>query len=110
VVDLVLKIIIHKEMAQIFWLVVLIVTIVMMIKAKSKIVEGQQLADSLSGGEKIIIWILCLLNPILSGAIFYYGWKKKLPVKAKQANTISLWAALLELILGVSIFFLSNPK
>lgn len=67
-------------------------TIILEIYTKKKLTPGQISEDPLSGGEKTLIWIFCILNPFLAGAIFYYGWKNRLPVKAKAANRIS-WIA-----------------
>jgi hypothetical protein len=65
--------------------------------------------DELVGGEKVYVWISSLLNPIFSGAVFYYGWRKILPNKAKKANSISLWSFLIIIILLV-INFIISPK
>lgn len=62
-------------------------------KNASAIAVNQIDESPLSTKEKVICWILCILNPVMAGAIFYYGWKKKLPKKAEQANKIS-WMAL----------------
>jgi hypothetical protein len=51
-----------------------------------------------------------LIDPVVAGAFFYYGWKKMLPNKAKQANAISLWAFLILLILGVGYYFAFHPS
>ncbi len=59
-------------------------------RAKSKLLSGQILQDSLTQDEKNKIYMLTLLNPIWAGLIFYLEWKYKLPVKASQANKISL--------------------
>jgi len=91
-------------MAQLIWLAALGVTIWLMKSRKSKVPDGQVANDPLTTEEKIIVWLACLLSPVLAGAIFYYGWKKKLPVKAGKANTISLLAFALELILGIVFF------
>jgi len=87
-------------MYGIIWLIGLILCIWLMKNRKSKIPEGQISSESLTGNEKLLIWIICIVNPILGGAILYYGWKKKLPTKAKQANHISLWAFLIVIIVG----------
>jgi hypothetical protein len=92
-------------MPQIISLVVLGTAIWYMLKVKKQ-AQSNQVASTLSGGEKTFIWIASLLNPIFSGAVFYYGWKKLLPMKAKQANHISMWAFLIELVLGFVVFFL----
>ena len=62
------------------------------------------------GKEKLYIWAIYLLNPIWGGAILYYGWKNKLPVKAKSANQISLWAFFLELVIGIGFLVLVGGK
>ena len=98
-------------MQFIVFLVVLIVTTILMIKAKSQLVENTTSNEPLSRKEKLIIWILCIFNPILAGAILYYGWKKRLPKKAKQANSISLWAffIVVGLVFGIiSVMSLSS--
>lgn len=93
-------------MTRIIFLAAFLVSIFMMMKTKKTVPEGQTATEPLTGQEKMFIWVLSLLSPILVGATFYYGWKKKLPVKAKQANSISLWAFILELALGFVIVFL----
>jgi hypothetical protein len=87
-------------MAQIISLLVLIIAIWYMVHIRNQAKAGQA-TDDLHGGEKVYVWVSSILNPIFSGAVFYYGWKKLLPTKAKKANHISLWAFLIELILGI---------
>jgi hypothetical protein len=50
--------------------------------------------DKLSKNEKVIVWITCLLAPFFAGLVYYFGWKKTMPQKAKEANNIS-WTAML---------------
>ena len=94
-------------MFQIISLLVLISAVGYMVSVRGKFKTGQAV-DQLSGGEKLYIWITCLLNPIFSGAVFYYGWKKMLPHKAKQANSISLWAFFLAIVIVFVILFLTG--
>ncbi len=57
----------------------------------------------LSKQEKIIIYILCLLNPFLAWFILYHWRKKTLPIKAGKANKISfisLGIVILVVIIG----------
>lgn len=96
-------------MFPIISLIVLISAVGYMVSVRGKVKTGQAV-DQLSGGEKVYIWITCLLNPVFSGAVFYYGWKKMLPHKAKQANSISLWAFLLLIVLVVLYFFMLSPR
>lgn len=95
-------------MIQIIFLVVLIVSLVVMMKAKKTVPDGSSATVPLTGNEKILIWILSLINPIITGLVFYYGWKKKLPTKAKQANNITLWAFLILILLVIGLAFLGG--
>lgn len=80
----------------------LIITIFYMVKIRKTVKKGSQSMEALTKNEKILIWIICFLNPIASGAIYYFGWIKRLPQKAKQANKIS-WIALILLIIVSAI-------
>ena len=72
-----------------FFAALIISTYLMITKAK-QIPDGQTSDSPLTLVEGLIISILCFFNPYISGVIFYYGWKTKLPKKAKQANKISI--------------------
>ena len=97
-------------MERIIWFVTLISSIVLMVNQKNHVLSDQPNSDSLSKLHKSLIWILCLLNPILAGAILYYGWRKKLPTKAQQANRISWTAVAIEVVLGGLLFFLTQGR
>ena len=87
-------------------LVLLIVGIVYMIRMR-----GYQGPDAvLSGKDKLIVWLVCIFNPIWGGAIFYYGLKNKFPQKAKQANKISMIAFLVTLVVYIGWIFLVNSS
>ncbi len=88
-----------------------IVAFVFMWQVRSRAVAGQIISDSLSGKEKLYVWLLCLISPILAGAFFYYGWKKSMPQKAKSANRISIIALLILIIVfyGMIYLFKFNP-
>ena len=87
-------------------LVLLVVGIVYMIRMR-----GYQGPDVvLSGTDKLIVWLVCLFNPIWGGAIFYYGLKNKFPQKAKQANKISMIAFLVTLVIYIAYIFLANSS
>lgn len=79
-------------MIQNLVLVAIILCFVLMFNRRSKVPKGQVSMDPLSGTEKLYIWIICLFNSIIGGAILYYGWKNRLPQKAKSANHISMIA------------------
>lgn len=70
-----------------------------MVSKKSKVLEIDQ--QGLTVDEKIVVWLTCFLAPIVNGFIFYYGWKKVLPTKAKQAYNISWIAFSIVVIIGV---------
>jgi hypothetical protein len=90
-------------MFQILFVVFAISVIWYTITVRQK-AKAAQAADLLSGGEKVFVWVASLANPIVAGAIFYYGWRTILPHKAKQSNMISMWAFLIELVLVVAYF------
>jgi len=92
----------------IIWSIALIGSIVLMKKVKSKVPPDQISQESLIKNEKLLIWSLCFFNPLIAGAIFYYGWRKRLPVKAKQANTISFAAFGLFLVLWFVLGMISG--
>ncbi len=84
--------------------IVIAAVIIFEIVTKRKL-KVQISEEPLTTGEKVWIWIFCIINPILAGAILYYGWKKRLPNKAKSANRIS-WYAVLILLLFALVPFL----
>lgn len=71
-----------------------IVSFFVMRKEKSAVPEGQVDESPLSGKKLWYVFILCLLSPLIAQSIFYYGWKKRLPKKAKKANNLG-WLAFL---------------
>jgi hypothetical protein len=97
-------------MILILFVAVLVVGFAVMTKAKSDVLPGTSSPLPLSSGERVIVWVLALLNPILTGLIFYYGWKKRLPIKAKQANTITLWAFVIVIAVAVAVNVLRSQS
>ncbi|MCX6764231.1 MAG: hypothetical protein NTU58_00780 [Candidatus Nealsonbacteria bacterium] len=78
-------------------------SIIIMKRIKAKLAVGQVSQEPLTKDERIKIWILALFNPIWTDIILYFGWRKSLPIKAKNANlicfiTFFLWLALSYLI------------
>lgn len=86
-------------MTTIIFIVDTIIAIVFMRNKRNSIIGTEPVKDPLTKDEKIKVWVLCLLSPLVAGAIFYYGWKNKLPKKSAEANTIS-WYAFAILVLG----------
>jgi Na+-transporting methylmalonyl-CoA/oxaloacetate decarboxylase gamma subunit len=65
-----------------------------------KSVKKNSSKDSgLTKAEKIKVIASEALNPLIAGAIYYYGWRKQLPQKANQANKYSF------IIFGAYILF-----
>lgn len=58
----------------------------------------------LTKGEKIAAIVFCIINPVITGAIMYFMWRKKYPKKARQANHISLIIFLIEIVGSLAIF------
>jgi len=79
-------------MGTVVFIIATILAVMFMRSKRSNAVGIEPIKDSLTKDEKITVWSLCLLSPLVAGAIFYYGWKKKLPKKSIEANTISWYA------------------
>ena len=71
---------------------------------RRQVLDGQLDEQLFFGKEKILVWVACLLNPVWNGPLFYYGMRKKLPARARQANRIS-WIAFLIFLLLFGIIF-----
>lgn len=66
----------------------ILVTWIWMIRIRSSVsVNGQDLSD-LKLAESVYILVLSVLAPVIAPAIFYYGWKARLPNKARRANKL----------------------
>ncbi len=94
-----------KLLPSLLYSIAFIMSIILMVKEREKIPPGQVSQDELTLKQKITIWFICVFNPIVAGAIFYYGWKGKFPMKAKSANSLSWLAFLtfLALLVGYSM-------
>ncbi len=90
--------------ALVLLLMVVAMTAAVMVNERRKVLKGQVSHEILSNKQKALIIILCLLNPAVTGAILYYGWRKQLPEKAKQANNISWWAFPVTITVGMIVF------
>jgi len=94
----------------IMWLVALVFGVWFMVSKKKNIPVQQPSLEPLTSKEKLLVFVLCLTNPILLGAIFYYGWKKNLPQQAKTANYLSFaaFAIFLVIYLGRTYLFIEK--
>lgn len=97
-------------MTGIITIVIFIVTLVFTIIERRKLPKGETSQDPLTQSQKILVWVLCIFNPIIAGAVMYYGWKKRWPVKAKTTNHISLVVFLIQFVLFAIWFFVVEPK
>ncbi len=75
-------------------------------RVKSAIPQGQVIQDSLNKKEKIYVWLLSFASPLVTGAIFYYGWRNALPKKARSVNFISWIAFAILIIISYTSIFL----
>ena len=80
--------------------ILLPISFVVSIVVMSKIKSTTKSDISLSKNEKIIVWVTCFFAPIFAGLVYYFGWKKLLPKKSKQAGNIA-WLA----IIAVGVFW-----
>jgi len=99
-----------QTIESIVWLAALILGIWYMVNKKKNIPDGQQTLEPLSGKEKLLVFVLCLVNPLILGAVFYYGWKKKLPQQAKTANYLSFAAFAIFLVIFFGRGYLALKK
>ena len=67
-------------------------------KEKEQFSEGQIDNTPLSGRLLLYVAVLNLFAPLIAQSIFYYGWKKQLPEKAKKANNIGWLLFLAEIV------------
>ena len=104
-----------------FFFIFIVVAIIFEITTKKKLMKAQisegpewkrriLSEEPLTANEKILTWICCIFNPIIAGAILYYGWRKRLPTKAKQANRISWVAFLIDSIFFGSWYITIRPN
>ena len=89
-------------------LISIIGSVIVMQGAKAKISSGQSSQDPLTKDERIKVWILAILNPVLTGAILYFGLRKRLPIKARNSNTISFAAVGIWIILWFVLALISS--
>ncbi len=91
------------------WIIIIttILSIIYVIKVRRDFDSKINTPENFTKQEKIIIWILSFINPMLFGAIFYYSLKSRLPKKAKYANNVS-WIAFIIYI--VYFFFITFSK
>jgi hypothetical protein len=90
-------------LGQVVSIAAIIWGVALMMNRKTKFADAHR---RLSFGERLQIITICLFSPVISGLIFYYGWKQTLPMMAKQAGMIAFVVLLLELLLGFALGYL----
>ncbi len=85
----------------IFMLIPGIATLFLMKEEKNALPDGKTDETPLKGHLFGYVLILSLLVPVIASSIFYYGWKKRLPKKAKTANNLG-W---LSIIIWIIVYF-----
>lgn len=78
-----------KLLVQFIELIAFVAAIIIMAKELGDVEKGQVSQEALTGGSRALVGLLAMINPIFAGAIFHYGWRKRLPMKAKTANRFS---------------------
>lgn len=86
----------------IFTIIPGVVSFFIMRKENASVPEGQIDETPLSGKLYWLVFVLDFLAPLVAQAVFYYGWQKRLPHKARTANQLG-W---LSLIVWIGILFL----
>ncbi|HTR18805.1 MAG TPA: hypothetical protein VMH91_02375 [Candidatus Paceibacterota bacterium] len=76
-------------MAQVvFWALILISVIVAvfyMLRVRRAGAQNSMMPDGLTVGERLLVILTILFGGvIIVGSIYYYGWKKRFPLKARQ--------------------------
>jgi hypothetical protein len=74
-----------------------VLALIWVIIENRKLAKGQSTEEPFSVITKIIVGLLCLVDPIVTGPIFYYGLRKKFPKKARYANWTSIILFIIEL-------------
>lgn len=101
--------VIHTLISWVLWiagLVSIVASFVLMGKVKATVPDGQQDQSPLTPNEKNYVLLMSVFSPVIVSSIFYYGWKKKLPVKAKSANNWGWLGLLIAIIIWIGISFI----
>jgi MFS-type transporter involved in bile tolerance (Atg22 family) len=101
--------IIHILISDALWIAALvsfIASFILMNNVKVKVPEGQQDQSPLTSQERNYVLLMTIFSPILSSSVFYYGWKKKLPVKAKAANNWGWLGFFISILIWVGLGFI----
>ncbi len=75
------------------WIVFIVSTIaaaLYMVRMRRKSVDDVRDQAPLTSRQKPFVLALIVLSPLVAGTIFYYGWNKRFPKKAKWANNWSI--------------------
>ena len=80
-------------------------SIVLLVKERDKLPKGQTSEDPFTGNQKLLVLLMSIFNPVLCGAILYYGLKSRFPIKAKTANRLSFIGLLIATVIVFSLIF-----
>lgn len=89
-------------------LISIISSFVLMSKVKKVVPDGQQVQTQLTSKERNYVLLMSVLSPLVTQAVFYYGWRKKLPVKATSANKLGWIGFVIAIILWLGLGFLTS--
>lgn len=79
-----------------------------LMKKEKEATKGKTSDAPLAGNLLWYVIILEFLSPLISQAIFYYGWKKDLPAKAKKANSIGWLVILFWIAIRIIVNFVAK--
>lgn len=82
---------------------------------KTKEIEEQEIKatainyEPLKGSQKVISYLVCIVNPVIFGSLLYYVWKKQYPTKAKEINRFSIIIVIIQITLyGIYKVFIDS--
>ncbi len=76
-------------------------SIFLLVSEREKVAPDQSSVEPWSVGQKVLIFFLTVFSPVISGAILYYGLRKRCPTKARAAN----WFSFLGLVIYLAIAY-----
>lgn len=91
---------------SLIWILPLVWTIYLI----NQVEKNKFHSGGLTQNEKIQVIITEVFNPLISGAFYYYCWKKEFPKKASQANLYSWIIVGIEVIVILGVSYIGLAK
>ncbi len=90
----------ERLIGLIIFLTSTVAAILYMLHMRHKKIDPERDTAPLTIRQKPFVIVLVILSPIIAGAIFYYGWIKRFPKKANQAN----WWSIIVFIIWIALY------